>query len=321
MPLPIPVLTDTCLTCLMFLLALLGTACCLLLVPLWSAAQLLSPGLWATAAGATCQQACMPLLGLVRLLYVSHHSVPEECPPEVDHLIARCMHADPAERPSAKEIHEALVDIQYSPALPRAPSLPPARSGGGSAGGGSAAAGGGAAPATAPGGRAAGAGAAAAAQQPGGLSPVQSAAGGSGAQQDSASPAVAVVAGPARPVPFDGISAPAVAADGRSASGSAAGAGSVSAAPAADEPAHFWRWVGAGVNPFAERDQQQQGEVSASAPRAAATAEDGPPRQDRSSGGAAPAIAAAPNVAAQPGKASAPPAGGCSGRMASPFAI
>lgn len=49
-----------------------------------------------------------PLRGQTREL-----RVPEECPPEVDALISRCMAADPAARPSAKDIHEALLAIPY----------------------------------------------------------------------------------------------------------------------------------------------------------------------------------------------------------------
>jgi len=34
--------------------------------------------------------------------------VPEECPPAVERLMQRCLEYDPAERPTAKEVVEAL---------------------------------------------------------------------------------------------------------------------------------------------------------------------------------------------------------------------
>ncbi len=35
--------------------------------------------------------------------------VPQECPAEIDDLISRCMHADPFQRPTAKEICDAII--------------------------------------------------------------------------------------------------------------------------------------------------------------------------------------------------------------------
>lgn len=58
------------------------------------------------------------------------YRVPEECPAEVQELVVRCMAADPSTRPSAKQIHEALLAVPYPvmPAVtPGAPcgALPP----------------------------------------------------------------------------------------------------------------------------------------------------------------------------------------------------
>ena len=35
--------------------------------------------------------------------------VPQECPAEIDDLINRCMHADPLERPTAKEVCDIII--------------------------------------------------------------------------------------------------------------------------------------------------------------------------------------------------------------------
>jgi hypothetical protein len=207
-----------------------------------------------------------PLRGQTREL-----RVPAECPAEVDRLIARCMHADPSMRPSAKEIHEELMSIQYPPTLARVPSMPQRSDSSKNVVAQAAAA--------------AVAADAAAGGPPPAASPLQSVARLSPvASQDGSQAASTSPAEPAPPVrrvpPFDGVSAPAPAPaaaavgsrDTRGSGGGGSGGGSAElasshspqlagAAPAAaGQPAAPWRGGGGatGINPFGAPDQQRQ---------------------------------------------------------------
>ena len=186
----------------------------------------------------------------------------------MDSLIARCMAADPAERPSAKDIHEELVTIQYPACLPRAPSVPQAAVSSSVN----------AAPV------AAGVPPPPAATAARGLSPVQSRGDGAAAAGNgAASAALPAVEPVSRPAAFDGVAS--LAAGGSrasaapqsesSAAAAAAGASPPGSPPGA--PAHFWRWVKAGVNPFAAAGQppEQVAGAAAGAHQAAAASASG----------------------------------------------